>query len=70
MCYSEMVIVYLDKWVSSCLIKTKDMTQYEKMLFEVLINYIPKVSNSLEDIVEELKMMNLDNRLNDIINDK
>jgi|TARA_B100000780_G_scaffold93139_1_gene64715 hypothetical protein len=46
------------------------MTQYEKMLFEVLINYIPKVSNSLEDIVEELKMMNLDNRLNDIINDK
>ena len=46
------------------------MTQYEKMLFEVLINYIPKVSNSLEDIVEELKMINLDNRLNDIINDK
>jgi|TARA_R110000744_G_scaffold323663_1_gene429556 hypothetical protein len=46
------------------------MNQYEKMLFEVLINYIPKVSNSLEDIVEELKMMNLDNRLNDIINDK
>jgi len=46
------------------------MTQYEKMLFEVLINYIPKVSNSLEDIVEELKMMNLDNRLNGIINDK
>ena len=70
MCYSEWVFVCLDKWVSSCLIKTKDMTQYEKMLFEVLINYIPKVSNSLEDIVEELKMMNLDNRLNDIINDK
>ena len=46
------------------------MNQYEKMLFEVLINYIPKVSNSLEDIVEELKMMNLDNRLNGIINDK
>ena len=70
MCYSEVVIVYLDKWVSSCLIKIKNMNQYEKMLFEVLINYIPKVSNSLEDIVEELKMMNLDNRLNDIINDK
>ena len=34
------------------------MTQYEKMLFEVLINYIPKISNSLENIVEELKRMN------------
>ena len=34
------------------------MTQYEKMLFEVLINYIPKISNSLEDIVEELKTIN------------
>ena len=70
MCYGEWVFVCLDKWVSSCLIKIKNMNQYEKMLFEVLINYIPKVSNSLEDIVEELKMMNLDNRLNDIINDK
>ena len=39
------------------------MTQYEKMLFEVLINYIPKISNSLEDIVEELKTINSDNKL-------
>jgi|TARA_B110000971_G_scaffold200071_1_gene217825 hypothetical protein len=39
------------------------MTQYEKMLFEVLINYIPKISNSLEDIVEELKTINSDNEL-------
>ena len=34
------------------------MTQYEKMLFEVLINYIPKISNSLEEISEELKEFN------------
>ena len=39
------------------------MTQYEKMLFEILINYIPKISNSLEDIVEELKTINSDNEL-------
>ena len=39
------------------------MTQYEKMLFEVLINYIPKISNSLEDIVEELKTINNDKEL-------
>ena len=39
------------------------MTQYEKMLFEVLINYIPKISNSLEDIVEELKTINSDTEL-------
>ena len=39
------------------------MTQYEKMLFEVLINYIPKISNSLEDIVEELKTINSNNEL-------
>ena len=39
------------------------MTQYEKMLFVVLINYIPKISNSLEDIVEELKTINSDNEL-------
>jgi len=39
------------------------MTQYEKQLFEVLINYIPKISNSLEDIVEELKTINSDNEL-------
>ena len=39
------------------------MIQYEKMLFEVLINYIPKISNSLEDIVEELKTINSDNEL-------
>ena len=66
MCYSEMVIVYLDKWVSSCLIKTKDMTQYEKMLFEVLINYIPKISGSLEDIVDELRKLNEEKKLNDL----
>ena len=34
------------------------MTQYEKMLFEILINYIPKISGSLEDIVIELKRLN------------
>ena len=39
------------------------MTQYEKMLFEILINYIPKISNSLEDIVEELKTINNDKEL-------
>ena len=27
--------------------------KYEKMLFEVLINYIPKISNSLDEISEE-----------------
>ena len=43
------------------------MIRYEKMLYEVLINYIPKISNSLEDIVEELKDMNLDNKLDDLI---
>ena len=47
------------------------MTQYEKQLFEILINYIPKISNSLEDIVEELKDLNLVNRLDGLIkNDK
>ena len=45
------------------------MTQYEKQLFEVLINYIPKISNSLEDIVEELREGNFHNRI-DGINDK
>ena len=39
------------------------MIQYEKMLFEVLINYILKISNSLEDIVEELKIINNNNEL-------
>tara|TARA_R110001592_G_C13149038_1_gene748006 strand:+ start:2378 stop:2494 length:117 start_codon:yes stop_codon:yes gene_type:complete len=34
------------------------MKIYEKMLYEVLINYIPKISNSLDDIVEELKNIN------------
>ena len=47
------------------------MTQYEKMLFEILINYIPKISGSLEDIVIELKRMNdekkVDNDLNDLL---
>jgi hypothetical protein len=37
------------------------MTKYEKMLFEVLINYIPKISNSLDEISEELKEMNYNN---------
>ena len=34
------------------------MIQYEKMLYEILINYIPKISGSLEDIVIELKRLN------------
>lgn len=34
------------------------MTQYDKMLFEVLIQYIPKISNSLSDISNELKELN------------
>ena len=34
------------------------MLKYEKMLFEVLINYIPKISNSLDEISEELKELN------------
>mgnify|MGYP003671462863 FL=1 len=42
------------------------MTQYEKMLFEVLINYIPKISGSLEDIVDELRKLNEDKKLNDL----
>lgn len=37
------------------------MTKYEKMLFEVLINYIPKISDSLDEISEELKEMNYNN---------
>ena len=37
------------------------MTKYEKMLFEVLINYIPKISNSLDEISEEFKEMNYNN---------
>ena len=45
------------------------MTQYEKMLYEVLINYIPKISNSLSDISEELKEMNIDDRLDNKLND-
>ena len=39
------------------------MIKYDKMLYEVLINYIPKISNSLEDIVEELKTINNDKKL-------
>jgi len=65
------VFVCLDKRVSNCLIKIKNMTQYEKMLFEILINYIPKISGSLEDIVLELKRLNdekkMDNDLNDLL---
>ena len=30
------------------------MIKYDKMLYEVLINYIPKISNSLSEISEEL----------------
>ena len=39
------------------------MRKYEKMLFEVLINYIPKISNSLEEISEEFKELNYSNRI-------
>ena len=39
------------------------MLKYEKMLFDVLINYIPKISNSLEEISEELKEFNYSNRV-------
>ena len=39
------------------------MLKYEKMLFEVLIQYIPKISNSLEEISTELKEMNYNNRV-------
>ena len=39
------------------------MIKYEKMLFEVLINYIPKISNSLDEISEELKELNYGNRV-------
>ena len=71
MWYSKRWFVCLDKWVSNCLIKIKCMTQYEKMLFEILINYIPKISGSLEDIVLELKRLNdekkMDNDLNDLL---
>ena len=42
------------------------MNQYEKMLFEVLINYIPKISGSLEDIVDELRKLNEEKKLNDL----
>ena len=34
------------------------MIQFEKMLYEILINHIPKISRSLEDIVDELRKMN------------
>ena len=39
------------------------MIKYEKILFEVLINYIPKISNSLDEISEELKELNYGNRV-------
>ena len=39
------------------------MLKYEKMLFEILINYIPKISNSLDEISEELKELNDSNRV-------
>ena len=45
------------------------MEENEKMLYEVLINYIPKISGSLEDIVLELKELNDDNRWNQSLND-
>ena len=31
------------------------MTQYDKILYKTLIQYIPKISNSLSEIVEVLK---------------
>ena len=34
------------------------MIQYERMFFEIIINYIPKISNSLDEISEELKRIN------------
>ena len=43
------------------------MTQYEKMLFEILINYIPKIRGSLEDIVIELKRLNDEKKMDNII---
>ena len=43
------------------------MLKYEKMLFEVLINYIPKISNSLDEISEELKELNYSNRVYPLI---
>ena len=45
------------------------MIKYDKMLYEVLINYIPKISNSLSEISEELKEMNIDDRLDNKLND-
>jgi len=63
------VVVHLDNCVSSCLIKINIMEENEKLLYEVLINYIPKISGSLEDIVLELKELNDDNRLNQSLND-
>ena len=44
------------------------MIKYDKMLYEVLINYIPKISNSLSEISEELKEMNIDDRLDNKLN--
>jgi hypothetical protein len=38
------------------------MMKYEKELFEVLINYIPKISNSLEGLVDELVELNNNNQ--------
>ena len=38
------------------------MIKYEKELFEVLINYIPKISNSLEGLVDELVELNNNNQ--------
>ena len=45
------------------------MYKEDKLLYEVLINYIPKISNSLCEISEELKEMNIDDRLDNKLND-
>ena len=39
------------------------MYKEDKLLYEVLINYIPKISNSLSEISEELKELNYSNRV-------
>ena len=62
MWYCEEGYVCLYQWVSICLIKIKVMMKYEKELFEVLINYIPKISNSLEGLVDELVELNNNNQ--------
>ena len=45
------------------------MYKEDKLLYEVLINYIPKISNSLSEISEELKEMDIEDRLDNKLND-